>query len=60
MQITNESVARLRVEIRKGFDAIDRGECDDYDQHTTKQLADDIKKRGRQRLAEVSKKTGAR
>ena len=53
MRFTNERVAQLRVDIRKGFDAIDRGEYDDYDQHTTKQLAEDIKKRGRQRLADV-------
>lgn len=46
----------LRAGIRAGFDAIDRGECEDYDQRTTKVLAEDIKKRGRQRLAEARKK----
>jgi hypothetical protein len=60
MRFTKERVAQLRGDIRTGFDAIDRGEYDDYDQHTTKQLAEDIKTRGRQRLAEASKKTGAR
>jgi len=56
----DDRVARLRADIRTGFDAIDRGEYDDYDEHTTKRLAEDIKKRGRQRLSEVSKKTGTR
>jgi antitoxin ParD1/3/4 len=56
----DERMARLRADIRTGFDAIDRGEYDDYDERTTKHLAEDIKKRGRQRLAEVSKKTGTR
>ena len=56
----DERLGRLRADIRAGFDAIDRGEYEDYDEHTTKDLAADVKKRGRQRLAEVSKKTGAR
>jgi antitoxin ParD1/3/4 len=54
----DERLAKLRANVRTGFDAIDRGEYDDYDERTTKRLAEDIKKRGRQRLAEVSKKTG--
>ncbi len=56
----DERMGRLRAGIRAGFDAIDRGEYEDYDGHTTKDLAADIKKRGRQRLAGVNKKTGAR
>jgi antitoxin ParD1/3/4 len=56
----DERVARLRADIRTGFDAIDRGEYDDYDEQSSKRLAEDIKKRGRQRLAQVSKKTGTR
>ena len=56
----DERLAQLRADIRVGFDAIDRGQYDDYDQHTTKYLAEDIKKRGRQRVARANKKTGAR
>ena len=55
--LRERDMAQLRGDIRAGFDAIDRGEYEDYDEHTTKSLAKDIKKRGRQRLAEASKKT---
>jgi antitoxin ParD1/3/4 len=54
----DDRLARLRTVIRAGFEAIDRGEYEDYDERTTKSLAKDIKKRGRQRLTEASKKTG--
>jgi len=50
----------LRADIRAGFEAIERGEYEDYDERTTKDLAEDIKRRGRQRLAEATKKTAAR
>jgi antitoxin ParD1/3/4 len=56
----DERMGWLRHGIHAGFDAIDRGEYEDYDEHTTKALAADIKKRGRQQLAEVRKKTGTR
>jgi len=52
--------AALRADIRAGFAAIERGEYEDYDDRTTKDLAEDIKRRGRQRLAEAKNKTGAR
>jgi putative addiction module CopG family antidote len=52
--------AALRADIRAGFEAIERGEYEDYDERTTKDLAEDIKRRGRQRLAGATKKTGAR
>jgi antitoxin ParD1/3/4 len=54
----DDRTAQLRADIRAGFEAIDRGEYEDYDERTTKSLAKGIKKRGRQRLAEASKKTG--
>ena len=50
----------LRADIRAGFAAIERGEYEDYDERTTKDLAEDIKMRGRRRLAEAMNKTGAR
>ena len=57
LKARDDRMAQLRGDIRAGFEAIDRGEYEDYDEHTTKSLATDIKKRGRQRLAEASKKT---
>jgi antitoxin ParD1/3/4 len=56
----DEGLAQLRARVRAGSDAIDRGEYQDYDEHTTTNLAADIKKSGRRRLAEVNKKTGTR
>ena len=50
----------LRADIRAGFEAIERGEYEDYDDRTTKDLAEDIKRRGRRRLAEAKNKTRAR
>jgi len=50
----------LRREIRAGFEAIDRGEYEEYDGRTVKSLAADIKARGLKRLAEKQKKNGTR
>jgi len=58
LKARDDRMAQLRGDIRVGFEAINRAEYEDYDKHTTKSLAKDIKKRGRQRFAEASKKTG--
>ena len=50
----------LRREIRAGFEAIDRGDYEEYDERTVKNLTADIKARGLKRLAEKKKKTGIR
>jgi antitoxin ParD1/3/4 len=49
----------LRRDVRAGFEQIERGDYEQYDEHTTRNLAEDIKARGRQRLAEM-RKTGTR
>ena len=41
----------LRADVHAGFQAIGRGEYEDYDEHTTKKPAEDVKARGRARLA---------
>ena len=56
----DERLAQLRADVRAGFEAIERGEYEEHDEHTTKKLAEDIKRRGRQRLVAAGKKTGAR
>jgi antitoxin ParD1/3/4 len=56
----DQRLVQLRSDVRSGFDAIERGEFEEYGERTTKQLAQDIKRRSRQRLAEVKKKTGTR
>jgi antitoxin ParD1/3/4 len=53
-------LATLRRDVRSGFEAIDRGEFEEYDARTTKQLAQEIKQRGRQRLGEEKRNPGAR
>lgn len=55
-----DSLGDLRRDIRAGFEAIERGEYGDYDATTTKALANDIKSRGKRRIAEVKKKPGAK
>jgi hypothetical protein len=41
----------LRVDIEAGFEAVERGECTDYDATSIKTLARRVKSRGRRRLA---------
>ena len=48
----------LRRKIRDADAEIDRGEGLEYDEHTTKDLAHDIQRRGVKRLAEM-RKSGA-
>ena len=47
----DEDVAQLRKKIQAGFDAIERGKYEEYDEHTTRKLVEGVKKRGRPRLA---------
>ena len=49
----------LRREVREGFAQIERGEYEEFDEHTIRNLAADIKARGIKRLAE-KRKTGTR
>ena len=56
----DQRFATLRSDVRSGFEAIDRGEFEEHDARTSKQLAQEIKRRGRQRLAEEKRKSGAR
>ena len=50
----------LRRDVRQGFEAIERGEYDEFDEKTTKKLASDIKARGLRRLAKARKKSSHR
>jgi antitoxin ParD1/3/4 len=56
----DERQAQIRAQVRAGFDAIERGQFETYDESTTKGLAAEIKRRGRKRLAQGNKKTGTR
>ena len=46
----------LRREIQSDFDAIARGEFEEHDRKTTKALAAEIKRRGKQCLIELRKR----
>ena len=50
----------LRRDVRAGFEAIERGEYEEYDEHTVKNRAGDVKAHGLKRLAKKQKKTGTR
>ena len=50
---------RLRKDIRAGFAAIERGDYTEYDERTVQSLAEEVKARGRRKLA-AQRKTGAR
>lgn len=56
----DQRMAQLRADVRSGFDAIERGDFEEFGERTTKQLAQDVKERGRRRLAEAKKKTGTK
>jgi len=51
------SLERLRADVQAGLDAIDRGDYEDFDESTTPALAEDVKLRGRHKLAELARKT---
>src|SRR5258708_20094519 len=50
-----QSLQQLRADVHAGFEAIERGDYEGFDERTTRKLADDIKRRGRVRLAEARK-----
>lgn len=56
----DQRVEALRRDVRAGFEAVERGEFTEYDANNITELADRIKTRGRNRLAEEELKTGAR
>jgi antitoxin ParD1/3/4 len=56
----DERLQSLRRDIRAGFEAVDRGEFTDYDEPNVQGLAERVKIRGRKRLADEERMTGAR
>ena len=49
-----QSLQQLRADVHAGFEAIESGDYEDFDERTTKTLAYVIKGRGRLRLADRS------
>jgi hypothetical protein len=48
-----QALQQLRADVHAGFEAIKGGDYEDFDERSTKKLADDTKRRGRLRLAET-------
>src|SRR5882672_6144624 len=48
----------LRRDVRAGLEALDQGDCDEYDAGDIRSLAADIKARGRERLASLARNSG--
>jgi antitoxin ParD1/3/4 len=49
-------IADLRRELQIGIDELDRGEFDEFDESNIQELAEGVKKRGRQMLEEATLK----
>ena len=45
-----QALQQLRANVQAGLEAIKSGDYEDFDERSTKKLADDIKQRGRLRL----------
>jgi antitoxin ParD1/3/4 len=56
----DQRLQSLRVDIGAGFEAVSRGEFTDYDQSNVQELAQQVQARGRKRIANDERKTGAR
>ena len=56
----DERLQSLRGDIRAGFEAVDRGEFTDHDESNVQELTERVKIRGRKRLADEVRMTGAR
>ena len=56
----DQHLQSLRMDIGAGFEAVNRGEFTDYDQSNVQELAQQVKARGRKRLANGERKTGTR
>lgn len=53
-------VEALRRDIRAGFEAVEKGSYTDFEATDVKRLAERVKRRGRKRLVDEKRKTGAR
>jgi antitoxin ParD1/3/4 len=56
----DDEIRRLRGDIQEGFAAIERGDYTDYDADSIHLLAEQVKARGRKRLAEEKTKSARR
>jgi antitoxin ParD1/3/4 len=56
----DEDLVQLRADIRAGFEAVERGEYEDYDEATIKELAERVKTRGQNWLLEEERKISTR
>ena len=55
----DQRLEALRLDVRAGFEAVERGEYTDYDESNIHELAERVKRRGRKRLSGEEFKTDA-
>ena len=55
----DQRLEALRLDVRAGFEAVERGEYTDYDESDIHELAERVKLRGRKRLSGEEFKTDA-
>ena len=58
-QLRERELQAIREKIDRGLEQIERGEYIEYDERTVKDLAEEVKTRGRQRLAKEPSKSGS-
>jgi antitoxin ParD1/3/4 len=51
-------IEALRREVRAGLEALEQGDCDEYEAGNIRSLADDVKARGREKLASRARTSG--
>jgi antitoxin ParD1/3/4 len=54
----DESRAQLRADVQAGFAQIDSGRYSEFDERSTRKLAEDVKARGRRRLKKSKASAG--
>lgn len=57
-EMNERKLQALRRDVRIGLDDLERGDSTEYDSDDIRQLAEDVKTRGRRRLAEAPRPNG--
>ena len=57
-QLRERELQAVREKIHRGLEQLEHGEFTEYDEATVKNLAEEVKAQGRQRLADESSRSG--
>jgi antitoxin ParD1/3/4 len=58
LELSDKKLAALRTDVQVGIDALEGGDYTEYDVDDIRQLAEEVKARGRQRLKERGRASG--